>query len=612
METTHWLLLLILIVPLVFVFLGRLRMDLAALIMAVSLGILQLAGFGIIGPANTPQDANKVLSGFSQNVVITLISLFILTKGLEKSGVTGWIAKQILRIGGTKTSRLILLFTTATALLSLFMNNLAAGALMLPGAMEVSRRTKIKPSKLLIPVAYGSLLGGSATYFTTANIVMSDLLKIANPPQAPLHFLDFTPTGGLIALVGILFLWLIGDRLLPDREPANEQKIVRRTNQELEDFYQIGERLWLGKLAANSPFIGLPLSETNIGQKYGVTVAAIQHDKEKVVLAASDQRLQARDQLIIIGREEKIRSLETVGISVLAADDPQNLFPRDLGLSEMILAPQSSWEGKTLKEINLRQFFGVTVIALKRRIRSYRTDVGDLPLEMGDSLLAIGNPEDIKHLHRNSNVIILEADAGDQPIHTTKAWVTAAITFAAIGVSIAGVPVFLCMLSAAVLILVTKIVSVDEAYRSVEWQAVFLIAGMYVVSLAMVQTGLAQLLGNRFLSLVTPMGALGVAGGAYLLSGLLTQVMGGQVSALVVGPIVISAAISIGANPQAVALATAIGCSASFLTPMAHPVNILMIAPANYKFSDFFRAGWMLTLLSFVTLLAGLLLFWRV
>ena len=172
---------------------------------------------------------------FSQSVVITLIALFILTRGLEKSGVTRWIAQSIVRTGGSNTGRLIALFAGVTALLSLFMNNVAAGALMLPSAMEVARRTGVKPSKLLIPVAYGSLLGGSATYFTTANIIMSDLLRIANPPQAALRIYDFAPAGGLIAVIGILFLWLFGDRLLPNREPSRGHMAARLTGSELED-----------------------------------------------------------------------------------------------------------------------------------------------------------------------------------------------------------------------------------------------------------------------------------------------------------------------------------------------------------------------------------------
>lgn len=611
MQLTQWLLVIILVIPLAFVMVNRLRMDLAALLMAILLGALQFAGLGMLGPAHTPQDAAKAISGFSQSVVITLISLFILTRGLEKSGVTRWIARQIIRLGGKSPRRLIALFAAVTALLSLVMNNLAAGALVLPSAMETSRRTGIKPSKLLIPVAYGSLLGGVATYFTTANIIMSDLLRIADPPQAPLQILDFTPTGGLIAIAGILFLWLFGEQILPDRQPTAQQSITRRTGSELEKLYSIGERLWQARLKPGSPVAGKPLADIGIGKNWGVTVAAIQKGSNVFSVAMPDQQVQAQDQLLVIGREEKVAQLQTLGFDISPMEKQYNLSAHGLALAEVILAPHAAWEGKTLKALDFRRRYGLTAIALKRLTRSYRTDVGDLPLMMGDSLLVLGPLDRIRALQKSSEVLVFETDPGDQPVNLKQAALTVGITLAAISASIAGAPVFLSVLAGAVLILLLNVITMEEAYRSIEWQAIFLIAGMYAVSLAMVQTGLANLIGKSMLAIVAPFGSFGLAGGAYLLTALLTQFMGGQVSALVTGPVVISAAISMGVNPQAVAVATAIGCSASFFTPMAHPVNILMIAPANYKFSDFFRAGWPLTIICFLVLLIGLAVFWK-
>lgn len=343
----------------------------------------------------------------------------------------------------------------------------------------------------------------------------------------------------------------------------------------------------------------------------GVTVAAIQHGTGDLVIAMPDQPVQALDQLLLVGREEKVRQLQTLGFDICLLEKQNHLSTRGMTLAEVILAPHASWEGKTLKMLDFRRRYGLTAIALKRLTRSYRTDVGDLPLAMGDSLLVLGPLRQIRALQKSPDVLVFEPDPGDQPINLYQASLTIAITLAAIGASIAEAPVFLSVLTGAVLSLLFNLISFEEAYRAIEWQAIFLIAGMYAVSLAMVQTGLANLVGKSILTLLAPLGDLGVAGGAYLLTAILTQFMGGQVSALVTGPVVISAALSIGANPQAVAVATAIGCSASFFTPMAHPVNILMIAPANYTFSDFFRIGWLLTILCFVMLLVGLVLFWR-
>jgi di/tricarboxylate transporter len=611
MELIHWILIAIVLIPLIAVFTNRLRIDVAALFMATALGVLQLTGFGLLGPAGTPSNAIKAISGFSEPVVITLLSLFILTRGLEQSGATRWLTDFVLRISGKNENRLIILFAALTAVLSLFMNNLAAGALVLPSAMEACRRTGIRPSKLLIPVAYGSLLGGSATYFTTANIIMSNLLTVANPPQNPLRILDFTPTGGLIALAGLLFLGLFGKYLLPNRKPLNDQPEPRHSTDDLEDLYSIGERLWEGRVINSSPLIGKTLEESHIGEKFGVSIAALRRIDGSTQYPSFDLHILNGDILLIVGREEKILLLKELGVDLSHVKETDEITRQGVSYVEIIMAPHSQLEGKTLKDIDFRQKYGLSVIALKRRSRTYRTNVGDVPLEMGDSLLAIGKRSGISSYRSNPDLIFIVPSSENEPVNRHQAIISLILIGGGIVASLGGVPVYLAMLTAAVLSLILHATPIEEIYHSIEWQAIFLIAGMYAVSLAMVQTGLAGLLGETVISLARPFGPLGIAAGAYLLTGILTQFLGGQVASLVTGPITISAAINMGVNPQAVAVATAIGCSATFLTPLAHPVNILMIAPANYRFSDFFRAGWLLTLLSFVMLLIGLKLFWQ-
>ena len=209
--------------------------------MAAVLGIAQLLGMGVLGPEKTPTAAINAIRGFASPVIITLISLFILTGCLEKHGLSRLIADRLMIVGGKSENRLIGLFAGLAALLSLFMNNLASGAFLLPSALNVARQTKIKPSKLLIPIAYGSMLGGAATYLTTANIIVSRLLLTAIPSQKALGILDFTPTGGFVALIGLLFLTIFGRKLLPDRElpqkvnnPHNESLSLEAKNAEIQ------------------------------------------------------------------------------------------------------------------------------------------------------------------------------------------------------------------------------------------------------------------------------------------------------------------------------------------------------------------------------------------
>ncbi len=601
----------LIVIPLGLITTNRVRLDIAALLTAIALGVAQLLGLGVLGAPNTPDNAIKAISGLAEPVTVTLFSLFVITRSLDKTGITRWLARGILAISSKSETRLIVLLTATTAFFSLFMNNLAAGALVLPSAMEVARRTGIKPSKLLIPVAYGSCLGGAATYFTTANIIASDLLRAANPPQAPLHILDFTPTGGLIAIAGIVYLALFGKRLLPDREPSPEQVVARRTGSELEDVYQLGERLWEVRIPPDSPFANKSLAQIGIGQRLGLAVVAIWHGRQAVFAPSPDQIVRPGDLLLTVGREERVTQLASEGLKIGRETNNGHVSSRGVTFIEAVLAPESNAEGHTLKELDFRSRYGFTVVALRREGRSYRTDVADMKLRPGDSILMVGDRRNLKNLQRSSDFIALETDPGDQPVQWRQAAFAVSVTFGAIIASILGFPVYLATLIAAVAMLVSGLLTMEEAYHTMEWQAIILIAGMYPVSLAMVNTGLADTIGRGVVSLVAPFGPLGLAAGSFLFTALLSQIIAGQVTTLITAPVVISAAISLHTNPQAIAVASAIACSASFLTPLAHPVNMLMIGPANYRFGDFFRAGWGLTIVCFVVLVIGMVLFWR-
>ena len=610
MTFPHVFLIIVVLIPLVMATTGRLRMDVASVLIAVSFGIAQYLGMGILGNADTPGDAIKAISGLSQPVILTLVGLFIITASLDKSGITRWMARHMLRIGGSSERNLIALFAGTTAMFSLIINNLAAGALVLPSAMEVARRTGIKPSKLLIPVAYGSLLGGAATYFTTANIIVSNLLTTTSPPQEPLHILSFTPTGGLIAVAGIAFLALFGHRWLPDRDSTLEQMMARFTGSDLEDYYQLGERLWEAKVIPGSQIANKPLSESRIGERFGLVVAGMWHKQQEIFAPSPDQFIHSGDILLIVGREDRVNALAESGLKITRKKPGEHISKRGVSFFEVMPAPHSRAIGRTLRNLDFRVRYRVTALALFRRGQSYRTDLGNFPLQLGDSLLMIGSRKFLDRLRSNPDFIFLESDVSDQPIRKAPAFLSTAVLALAIVASVLGMPIYLAMLGGALILILSRVIEMEEAYRAIEWQVVVLIAGMYTVSIAMVNTGLAGIIGELMVSLLAPFGPLGLAVGAYLLTLLLTQIMGGQVTILVTGPIAISAAISLQIDPHQVAVAAAIGCSTSFFLPIAHPVNILMITPANYHFRDFFKIGWRLTLVSFLALVSGLMLFW--
>lgn len=610
MNVSQSIILAVLFIPLLAVILGRLRMDIAALTIPALLALLQYAGFGIFSPPGYPDMALRAFSGFSQDPVIILVSVFILTAALEKSGFARWITIQILKIGGKSISRLIFLFSGTAALLSLFMNDVAAATLLIPSAMEACRLTGINPGKLLIPVSFGSLLGGMATYFATANIIASSLLQNASPPQEPLNVLSFLPTGGLIAVSGLLFMTFFGDRLLPERDAASVFK-KKLTGSDLEKSYDLPERTWKVSIHKNSPLHGHTLREIGLGENFGIVLAAIRNGKSSLLFPAPDVEVHAGNELLIIGREERVLELSSQGVQIKPEDAENTLSKRGLVIFELLVMPRSGAVGKTLKDLDFRKRYGWSVLALQRGSSNYRTDVGSMRLSVGDSLLVVGESSRRDATRNDRDFIMLESSPSDQPLLLKETGISLGLLLAAVAAAALGIPVFAATLVAALLVIFSGTISMQEAYEAIEWQIIFVVGGMYSVSLALVESGLAQSAGSLLFHLVELFGPLGLAGGGFLIASFLSQIMGGQFEMMVTGPIAISAAIQYGLNPQAIALAVALGCSNSFLTPMAHPANLLMMAPGGYKFSDFFKIGWWIFLLSFFMMLVGMVLFWK-
>lgn len=609
MTINMWFIVIAIAFPLTMVVINKWRVDVAAIFMIVILGTAQYLGLAVLGDQKSPEQSLLAISGFGQPVVVTLIGLFILTQTLTSNGVMLWLGQRIISAAESSITRLIFVFTFSSALLSLLMNNVAVGALLLPSAMQVSRNARIRPSKLLIPIAFGTALGGMATYFTTANIVLSNLLTIAEPPQPALGVLSFAATGGLIAIAGILYITIFGRRLVPSRRPGPEQALARRASSELESIYEMGERLWEARVDDSSPLTGLTIQNSQIGGKFGIAIVAIRRGYQAFFTPVPDEVIQRGDILLVVGRKERVSQL--TDLSVKIQPEMHTITTFGMTLIELVLAPHSNYTGKSVKQMNFRRKYGFTVLAILRAGRSFRTDVGDIYLEAGDSLLVVGPPERVRDLLVNQDIIVFEPDPATRAVPRRRAIMSIIIFLSAIAFSLLGLPIYLSVLTSALLAILLGLLPIQEAYRSVEWQVVFFIAGMYAASLGMLNTGLAGLIGQYVIDLLKNVGPLGLAAASFLLSAMLTQFMGSQATAFVVGPIAISAAIHLRTAPQAIAVATAIGCSASFLTPIAHPVNLIMMSPGNYRFKDFFRVGIGLLVVVFISLLAGMILFWR-
>jgi len=601
MLSTNEILLILIIVAAVFLILSnRLRTDLVAILVLVSLTLAGLV---------TPEEA---VSGFSRSAVIVIIGLFVITHTLEDTGVVQVIANRIRSLGGESEMRLVLVFMAVGALLSLTMNNIAAGAVLMPAAIHVSRESNVRLSKLLIPLSFGTLVGGMATYFTTANIILSGILQ--GQGLAPLDMMDFIPTGGLIVIAALAFMALIGRRLLPDRESVGQTISPRHLSSKLRETYQLDERLWEVRVPMACNLVNTALSHSHIGSDLGITVVAIWRGHEAILAPEPIEIINANDFLLILGREERVRKLAEWGL-IVGRENGHRSERHDysVDLTEVIIPPRSNAIGKTLKDLKFRNKYGLTSVAFWREGRSYRTDVGNTPLQVGDALLMVGPISKIKTLAQERDYLLLQSSHVHQPPYPDKAKWALLITGLVLLTAIFDIfPLSLAALAGWAALVLTRCMTMDEAYRSIEWRVVFLIAGMLPISTAMVNTGLADRFSTALVSGLVPFGPLALVAGLYLLTVAVTQIMAGQVSALIVGPIAITAAQQIGVNPQAMAVAVAIGCSTAFLTPIAHPVNVLMMGPGGYRFGDFFKIGLGMTLVTFAVLLVAMMLIWGI
>lgn len=600
LTTQEWVLLAIIGTTLLLIVSNRLRADLIAMLV---LAVLPLTGIV------TYQEA---LSGFSRSVVITIIGLFIITQALEDTGVVQQIAGWLRHLGRGSELRLITLFMTVGALLSLVMNNIAAGAVLLPAAVQVGRESEVPPSKLLLPLAFGTLVGGMATYFTTANIILSSILRDQN--QAALNMADFIPTGGLVVIAGLLFMLGVGRFLLPSRETVGQSASPYLLSRNLAEMYQLHEQLWEVEVPAGCQLVGAPLRQSKIGGALGLTVIAVWRGHQALLNPAPDEPIQAGDFLVLLGREDRVNQLREWGLTIGRSNGErragQNYF---VDLAEVIIPPRSGILGQSLIDLNFRHKYHLTAVALWREGLSFRNDVGKIPLEPGDALLMVGTPPHIQALTKERDFLVLQSTHTARPARPHKAWWAVLITVAVLLVSIIElVPTAEAMMIGVAALALTGCINLDDAYRGIGWRVIFLIAGMLPISIAMINTGLAARIGQGIVTLASPYGPLALVGGLFLLTMLITQIIGGQVTALVVGPIAVTAALQLGIDPQAVAVAVAIACSAAFLTPIAHPVNVLMMGPGSYTPQDFLKVGSGMAVITFVTVLIGMKLFWQI
>jgi di/tricarboxylate transporter len=578
-----------------------LRVDLVALLV-----LLALVLTGLI----TPQEA---FSGFASPAVITVWAIFIVSGGLFYTGVANLLGDRLLQLAGTGVARLVGVVMTAVGLMSGVMNNVGATAVMMPAVVAMSRKARINASKLLMPLAFGSLLGGMITLIgTPPNILVSDALRQAG--LEPFSLLDFAPVGLTALALGVVYMTLFGWRLLPDRSSAELLAAVAGPDEELVDLYRLGERLFRARIPHGSPLIGQTLAASGLRQDFDLSVISLERPDGSRLAPGKDMVLRRGDMLLVEGMVDHVAWAEATGLLDLQPEvgvEDRDLQSGAVGITEVLLSPHSGLVGKTLADIHFREKYNLNVLAILREGRPYRTGLVDLPLRFGDTLLVQGPRQNFRILQRERDFVVLGDVEDGRAIRTQKAPLALGILGVMLVPVVAGwLPITAAALLAGVLMVLTGCLTMDEAYQSIEWKAVFLVAGTLPLGIAMAKTGTADFLAGLMVETVGGFGPVALLAGFYILTNLLTQFMSNAASTVLIAPIAIDAAQRVGSDPHALLMAVAVGASAGFLTPVAHQSNVLVMGPGGYRFGDYLKSGLPLDLLTFAIVLVVVPLVW--
>lgn len=587
-DTNILITLLILVATIILFSIEVLSVDLVAIV-----AVLALIFFRIL----SPEDA---FAGFSNTALIMIASILIMTTGLIKAGVADRIAHLILKRAGTHPVRLMFMFLITVGLTSAFINNVAATALLLPAAVNVARMAKLNPSRLLMPLAFGSMLGGMCTLIgTSTNIAVSEALSTYNINTFSLF--EFTPIGLLIFGAGLLFFITIGRMLLPDRE---KETVIEE--------YGIREYLSELKILPSSPLVGTPISEGTFGAGPDLTIVGIYRESKNIYIPGEHYTIRGGDSLLVMGSIDNLTKAGQIkGVELKSGFKrrDEDLEPGNVRMVEAVIAADSFLEWKTLKEMNFRHTYGLSIIALYRHGICLREKVGRILLRVGDVLLIQGERDRIDALKDILKLIVI-GDVTPERYRTNKAGISSVIFLISIIIGSTGfIPISVSFLAGAVLMVLTRCLYADEVYKAVNWHLLVLIGGMISFGIAVERSGTAQFLADQIIRVTEPYGIYALLGAFFVLTVILTQPISNVAAALLILPIAVHTALQLGVNPKTFAITVAIAASCSFITPL-EPASVLVYGPGRYRFTDFTRVGLPLTVVAFIIAMIFIPLFW--
>jgi di/tricarboxylate transporter len=568
------------------------------------------------------------IAGFSNKAVVSIGALFVVGGAVFHTGLANVFAAQIIRIAGGDEKRLLLVLMIAVSFAGSFISSTGIVALLLPAMMSLSNRLNIPPSRLLLPVSYSALLGGTVTLIATPpNVIASDALIAAG--YEGFSFFSFTPLGVALVIGGIIYMMLFGEKLLPSRVVESDvQKI--ETPEQLFDIYNLPDRMFRIQITADSKLAGLTVSDARLRSDYGLNIIRLMRrssgnnggfgigKREIISHIEPDMVFNVGDVLIVQGDVQAVqKASEALDTDFMATETvgQKDIITSEIGIAEIMLRPRSELLGKTIREVNFAASYHVTVIAIKRHNSEIINDVKDVTLRLGDMMIVQGAWGDIFAMKKRRHDFVVmgepEAEQFGAFSRTTRAPVVMGLLILMIGlIALNIMELTTASMLVAVLMVLTGCLTMDEAYRSIDWKSIMVIAGILPMSTAMAQVGIIDIVSETIVTTLGGFGPVAVLAGLFMLSLMFTLVLSNTATALLLMPVALFTANAMDVQPHAFVMAVAVAASMAFISPISTPVTALVMTPGNYKFFDFVKIGVPMAIITMIISIIVLPLVW--
>ena len=530
----------------------------------------------------------EAISGFSNQAVITIAVLFILSHALQKSGILEYGVVRLNKL--TERSKLLGLtvFLITVAFASAFVNNTAIVAIFIPITIRLAQKYNLSPSKLLIPLSYIAIMGGTLTLVGTSTNLLVNSIYVNTTMAEPLGMFEFSRYGIFILLIGLLYIIFAVPFILPSRTVTSS----------LTQSYHMGGYLTELKVAEESPMVGRTFIERSINKNYDITVLDIIREGMVISKNIRNTIIYPGDVLFVRGSLENFLRMKEVEKVTMLTDEKltqAELIHDDNTLVECLLTQQSELVGKSLMEINFRRRFGSFILAIRREGAILRRKIAHVMLRAFDTLLVYGPRDKIKELSESGNFIVLgEIEATLQKNRFW--WVSLVVIISAVFLAALGlVPILKGALVGMIILLVLRVISTNEAYQTINWQVIVLIAALIPIGIVIQKSGTSEWLATAMNNLVEQfdpaLRPVVMVSLIYLMTMMLTEMASNAATAIIMTPIAISAAMQIGLDPKPFIFSVCFAASASFITPIGYQTNLMVYGPGGYKFSDYVKVG---------------------